>query len=229
MIEETRYKETMTDVDRSRMPMGAATYPHEDYRPSFMLSRIIAWGPIWGGVVIAVGVQALLTVLGMAVGLTVMDATRDTAGGAPEGSGVVAGIWWVISSLIALFLGGWATGFFAGPRKPAHGAINGFVLWCVITALSAALLTMTSGALIGGGLGALGNVAANRTAANTSPTIVGEEGTRDFTRTATTDRIAEGSASVAWWTFVVMALSAGAAVLGGAMGPRSGEMQRRLV
>ena len=69
---------------------------------------------------------------------------------------------------------------------------------------------------------------ANRTAANTSPTIVGEEGTRDFTRTATTDRIAEGSASVAWWTFVVMALSAGAAVLGGAMGPRSGEMQRRL-
>ena len=134
--------------------MGAATYPHEDYRPSFMLSRIIAWGPIWGGVVIAVGVQALLTVLGMAVGLTVMDATRDTAGGAPEGSGVVA--------------------------------------------------------------------------ANTSPTIVGEEGTRDFTRTATTDRIAEGSASVAWWTFVVMALSAGAAVLGGAMGPRSGEMQRRL-
>lgn len=226
MIEETRYKETVTavEVDRPRLAVGPApAYAAEavEYRPA--ISRLVAWGPIWAGVVSAVGVQVLLVLLGTAIGLSVIQA-RD--GDVPNALDVAAGIWWVLSSLVALFIGGWVAGYLALPRSPQHGALHGFFLWCTVTALSAAVLATTGGVLLGGGLGAMGNTMARNTAdirADGNRIEVSNQGER-FEISA--ERAAESSAGLAWWTFAILVLSAGAAAVGGAVGHRT---DRRMI
>lgn len=225
MIEETRYKETVTagvDVDRPRMAVGVApAYEREyaDYRPA--VSRLVGWGPIWAGVVSAVGVQVILALLGTAIGLSVIQARE---GDVPQALDMAAGIWWVLSALVALFIGGWVAGLLAAPRSMKHGALHGFFLWCTVTALSAALLATTGGVLLGGGLGVMSGAIQNRN----QPVITSNErsdqsGQAQFRADA--EQFAESSAGIAWWTFAVLVLSAGAAVVGGAVGHRTDHRQ----
>jgi hypothetical protein len=156
----------------------------------------------------------------MAVGLSVSQGGVATTTNNGGGLGVASGIWWVVSAIVALFLGGWLTGYLASPRKKFHAAISGFVMWAVITAISAGLVATAGGAALGGSLGSLGNTSGNSMAGanqNNLPPAPGE-----FTQGN-----AESPAGAAWWTFVVLVLSAAAATLGGAIGPRS-EYHRRM-
>jgi hypothetical protein len=225
MIEETSYKETIVtgvEVDRPRMGVGPA-YEREyvGVRPGML--RLVAWGPIWAGVVCAVGVQVILLLLGTAIGLSVVQAR---AGDVPNAMDVAAGIWWVLSSLVALFIGGWVAGFLAMPRSLQHGALHGFLLWCTVTALSAALLATAGGVLLGGGLGVMGNtVAENNISVQQRGDRVDVRG-RGEDLGVSAERAAESSAGVAWWTFAVLVLSAGAAAAGGALGQRT---DRRII
>lgn len=72
------------------------------------IHKRIAWGALFGGVIIAVAVQLLLTLLGAGIGLGTVNVNAGTT---PSGGsfGVGAGIWWVVSSCIALFVGGYST------------------------------------------------------------------------------------------------------------------------
>ena len=232
MIEETRYKETViagVDVERPRMSVDPAPIYDRDHlenRPA--ISRLVSWGPIWAGVVSAVGVQVILALLGTAIGLSVIQARE---GDVPNALDMAAGIWWVLSSLIALFIGGWVAGLLAAPRSMQHGALHGFFLWCTVTALSAALLATTGGVLLGSGLGVMsGNLQARN-----QPRATSSDRSAETNRTTTTTRgetlanaeqVAESSAGVAWWAFAVLVLSAGAAAIGGAVGHRT---DRRVV
>jgi hypothetical protein len=67
------------------------------------ISRI-SWGAIFAGTLVAFVAQILFTLLGLATGLTVVE---PMTGQAPwEGIGIGAGIWWVVTALISLFLDG---------------------------------------------------------------------------------------------------------------------------
>ncbi|HAX76266.1 MAG TPA: hypothetical protein DCY88_10605, partial [Cyanobacteria bacterium UBA11372] len=84
----------------------------------------VRWGPILGGIAIALSTQLLLSALGIAIGLSA-GATGADAGSV--GAGV--GIWSIISLLISLFLGGWVMAQSCGPMTKKTALLNAAILW----------------------------------------------------------------------------------------------------
>src|SRR5205085_11529330 len=93
-------------------------------------------GPICAGLFAAPSLLALLSVLGMAVGLSAYD-PGDNA----RRFGVGAGIWGAISMLLAFFFGGWLTARTAALRGTNNGLLNGALVWAVAIPLMAYVLT----------------------------------------------------------------------------------------
>ena len=119
--------------------------------------RRISWAAIFGGVILVVVVQLLLSMLGAGIGLSTVNVN---AGSTPNGSsfGIGAGLWWLISSIIALFLGGYVAAWLAGIEIRFDGLLHGLVTWGIATLLTVYLLSSAVGGIIGGGFSALGSV-----------------------------------------------------------------------
>jgi hypothetical protein len=107
----------------------------------------VRWGPIVGGIAIALTTQLILSALGIAIGLS-----AGATGANSVGLGV--GIWSIISLLIALFLAGWVMARSCGPMTKETAMLNATILWATTLALSSWLLAS-------GISGAFGAVAAN--------------------------------------------------------------------
>lgn len=117
--------------------------------------RRISWGAIFAGTLIALVVQLLLSLLGMGIGLSTINPMSE--GGNPaEGLGMGAGIWWVISSLIALYAGGWVAGRLAGIPRTTDSTLHGLLTWGLVTLATFYLITTSIGALISGATGVVG-------------------------------------------------------------------------
>src|SRR5262245_35978467 len=83
----------------------------------------MSWGAVIGGVVAALGVAILLYALGLALGLDVVVNPNN-----PESlrsSGVFTSVWMLITSLIALFVGGLVAGRGANALTHAGASIHG--------------------------------------------------------------------------------------------------------
>jgi hypothetical protein len=115
------------------------------------------WGAIVAGVVSAIALQAFFAVLGTAIGLTIAHNANDVP---EQGIGLGAGLWWLITGLISLYVGGWVAGRLTPSVDKTIGAMHGFLTWCTVTVISAILVAMAGGALLGGGLSAASNVVA---------------------------------------------------------------------
>ena len=122
------------------------------------IHRRISWAAIIGGVVLVVTVQLLWSLLGAGIGL---DTVNTNAGATPSASslGISAGVWWIISSVIALAFGGFAAGWMAGVETRWDGVLHGLVTWGIATLLTVYLLSSAIGGIIGGGASALGGLA----------------------------------------------------------------------
>jgi hypothetical protein len=121
-------------------------------------NRRISWAAIFGGVILVVAVQLLLSLLGAGIGL----GTVNTNGGTtPNASslGMGAGIWWVVSSVIALAFGGYVAAWLAGIELRWDGMLHGLITWGIATLVTVYLLTSAIGGIVGGGFSALGSVA----------------------------------------------------------------------
>ena len=121
------------------------------------IHKRIAWGALFGGVIIAVAVQLLLSLLGAGVGLGTVNVNAGTTPSA-SGLGTGAGLWWVISSCIALFIGGYTSAWMAGIAVRFDGILHGLVTWGMATLLTVYLLSSAIGSIVGGGFSALGSV-----------------------------------------------------------------------
>jgi hypothetical protein len=119
--------------------------------------RRISWAAIFGGVIVVVALQLLLSLLGAGIGLGTVD---TNAGSTPAASslGIGAGIWWVVSSCLALFAGGYVTAWLAGVETRFDGILHGVVTWGIATLLTLWLLTSAIGGVIGGGFSALSGI-----------------------------------------------------------------------
>ena len=119
--------------------------------------RRISWAAIFAGVIVVVAVQLLLSLLGAGIGLGTVD---TNAGSTPTASslGIGAGIWWVISSCLALFAGGYVTAWLAGIETSFDGMLHGLVTWGLATLLTLWFLTSAIGGVIGGGFSALSGI-----------------------------------------------------------------------
>ena len=148
--------------------MSASTYD-EHRAPSATVDTIapvgththrrISWAAIFGGVILIVAIQLLLSLLGAGIGLGTVD-TNAGSTPSPSNLGVGAGIWWVVSSCIALVAGGYVAAWLAGIELRFDGMLHGLVAWGIATLLTFWLLTSAIGGIIGGGFSALSSVAA---------------------------------------------------------------------
>jgi hypothetical protein len=123
---------------------------------SFHLSamRRITWGAIFAGVVVALVVQMLLSLLGMGIGMGTVNPMEESNPFSGLGTGAL--VWWIVSMLISLFIGGWVAGRLAGMPKASDSALHGILMWSVFTLVSFYLLTTAVGGIISGVGGALG-------------------------------------------------------------------------
>ncbi|TCP71733.1 hypothetical protein [Sphingomonas sp. PP-CE-1G-424] len=131
--------------------------PEHDARFVKTPSRI-SWGAIFAGVVIAIAVQLVLGILGTGIGLTMVDPVEGTTPGA-AGFGIGAGIYWIITTIIALGAGGYSAARLAGVHDRFDGLVHGLVVWGVTLILTLYLLTSAVGGIIGGAFRTVGSVA----------------------------------------------------------------------
>jgi hypothetical protein len=117
----------------------------------------ISWGAIFGGVILAVVLQLLMSTLGAGIGLGTVNVNAGTTPDAGN-LGIGAGVWWVISSCIALLFGGYAAAWLAGIERRFDGVLHGLITWGLATLLTIYLLTSAIGGVIGGSFSALGSV-----------------------------------------------------------------------
>lgn len=206
--------------------------------------RRISWGAVFAGVVMALVVQVLLAMLGTGIGLSTMD---PASGATPDAQtfGLGAGLWWAVSMLVALFIGGWVAGHMAGLPAASDGRLHGLLVWGLTTLLMLYLLSSTVGGVIGGAFNLMGNAAQG--AAGASQEVIGGivEQAKDVAREAgvnvdanrpgevlteqqkaeaaqrarqTADTAASVGAQAGLWGFGALLLGAIAAALGGSAG-----------
>ena len=131
--------------------------PIDDARLGKTPTRL-SWGAILGGVVIAVAVQLVLGILGTGIGLTMVDPVEGTTPGA-TGFGIGAGLYWLVTTVVALGAGGYAAARVAGVHERFDALVHGLVVWGVTLILTLYLLTSAVGGIIGGAFRTVGAVA----------------------------------------------------------------------
>jgi hypothetical protein len=94
--------------------------------------------------------------LGFAIGFATIDPVSEQ--NPLRGLGLGSAIWWIISSIIALFAGGWVSSRLAGLQRVFDGALHGIVTWGLVILVSIYLVTSAIGSIIGGGFGMMGNI-----------------------------------------------------------------------
>ncbi len=118
----------------------------------------ISWGAIFAGVVLAIAIQLVLGILGTGIGMSLVNPVEGTTPGA-TGFGIGAGLYWIVTTVIALGAGGYAAARVAGVHDRFDGLVHGLVVWGVTLILTLYLLTSAVGGIIGGAFRTVGAVA----------------------------------------------------------------------
>ncbi len=89
----------------------------------------VSWGGIWAGLFVGLGVQIMLTALGLGIGLTSSGSSAtDYIIHLPRGVEVWSGLVWLFSA----FLGGYVAAWMSGSYDRAAGVFHGFVTWGIM-------------------------------------------------------------------------------------------------
>jgi MFS family permease len=110
----------------------------------------LSWGAIIAGVILSMIVYLIMSVLGAAIGASLLAplSKPDTM----HGFGFGSGVWVIVTTVLAVFIGS----YYAGRCAPVLGWLHGLLSWAVMTMLI--LYGMTS--LITGAVSTVGSVAA---------------------------------------------------------------------
>jgi hypothetical protein len=211
----------------------------------------VSWSSVFAGVVITMVVMFTLAILGMGIGLSSIQPQSQANPFSGLGTGSL--IWWVIISIVSLFIGGWVSSRMAGIQRASDGALHGLVTWGVSTLVMVFFLTSTVGAVIGGGLGLVKNVAQIGGATGGAAAAANPGATRgavnqmqqaipNITNQAKNitpqqrqqmeaqarnvgGQVAKGAAAGAFGTFILLVLEGLAAAFGGAAGRNKGPVK----
>ncbi|MFM8467166.1 MAG: hypothetical protein ACKOAO_06360 [Oxalobacteraceae bacterium] len=123
-------------------PGSKLTAPENTVRRSLLAT--IRWGAVLAGVAVGISVQLVLTLLGIASGLSL---TRLSTGDAP-GTGAL--IWAGLSMLISALVGAYVASRMSGLKRKTDGMLHGVVSWAVTTLLFVMLATSAGGSLLSG-------------------------------------------------------------------------------
>lgn len=187
-------------------PEAPARGPSADPARAEVTSRrdLVRWGPIFAGLVTTIATLVVLTVLGLAIGLSAFE---------PNGLGdadTAATIWGIASAVLAFFAGGIVASGTSIASERGHGALQGMMVG--VAAIAAVVL------LVGLGLGnTLGAAATNL---DQLGTIVNDLQVDADQAAAAAESAFEEAESGAWATLVGLLVALGAATAGGVLGVR---------
>lgn len=112
-------------------PVGYQTRPRTVIGENVLeVENRVQWGPILAGLVTTVGSMIVLSVLGLALGASVLD--RNAPG---EEIGTWAAIWGAASAIVSFFLGGVVAAKSAAVAGPGTGMLNGLMVGLAAIAL----------------------------------------------------------------------------------------------
>ncbi len=127
--------------------------------PLWSVQSRVSWGALLAGTVVSIALYSLLTLLGVAIAITMSD--RLDA----DQLGTAAAYWTFASLLVAMFFGGWvATRCTVGEFR-SEAVLYGIIVWGIASSL---LVPLTA---LGGGTG-VGAVLAERGIAKAKNTVV---------------------------------------------------------
>ncbi|MEP6662645.1 MAG: hypothetical protein ABJC04_03175 [Verrucomicrobiota bacterium] len=109
--------------------------------------RCLSWRAVFAGVVGALGLHLLLSLIATGWGLAAFDPLTDAQPAKNFGMGAVIG--WSICALLSLFFGGWIAGRFNGGNK-LTGGLHGFLVWSVAMIATFGLIALGGGMALGG-------------------------------------------------------------------------------
>ncbi|MGB3775253.1 MAG: hypothetical protein WA951_08355 [Leeuwenhoekiella sp.] len=147
----------------------------------------ISWAAIFAGAVTAISVSFMLNMLGLGIGLSSIDPMTEQ--NTMEGLGTGTLIWWGLSNLAALFVGGLVAGRMAGFPSKSDGGLHGFLSWTLYTLLSVYILTSTIGGIFSGVTGAISSVFGGSDAKNIAEQIKDAQSKGESQTTASFDKI----------------------------------------
>lgn len=197
------------------------------------IGRRISWGAIFAGVAVALAVQLLLSMLGIGIGAAGFDPAQ---GDSPTAWSIGAGVWWVITGLIALFVGGWVAGHLSSNPDRTDGMLHGVVTWSLATLIGVWLLTSTLGAVTAGAWQVVATGAESGAVQQLQLPAQAQEQVEQLQQPQQQQELQQQAQEVAQqaddavahagiWTFIAMLLGAAAAGLGGFLATPSNSMR----
>jgi len=182
--------------------------------PGFHYKRI-AWASIFAGLLVALGIQMLLSLLGIGIGMGAINPLRDR--NPLEGLGMGALLWWGITFLLALFAGGWVSGRLSRTGNRFETMVHGILTWVMFVLVNVYILTSAVGSV----LNATGNVAGSA-----DPAMVQNQAGEQRSNGAVTDtrnrqtenEVAADLSKAGIYSFIGLLFGAIVAAMGSTMG-----------
>ena len=117
---------------------------------------VVGWSGVFAGLVVGAGVVGLLSVLGVAVGITVWPDGRMASGEGGARLGIGTGVWAALSLLVGFFVGGLVSTRATNHTDRGGAVIQGTLVWIlgVVTVVAlvmsgiSALALLTRGAIV---------------------------------------------------------------------------------
>jgi hypothetical protein len=182
----------------------------------------VHWGPIVAGLLTALTALLLLCLLGLAIGLTTLNAgTAATQGAPPADAGRNSAIWAGVAGIASFLLGGYVAGRTAALFNRGRGALNGALVFM----LAVPLILWLAGQGLGTVLGSLGNfsgaLASDPGAALAAQGAAGQaQAAAQSVQPIDVARAAEAARNTAWGTLAGSLLGLAASATGGWLGTR---------
>jgi len=192
----------------------------------------ISWRAILAGIVVALAVDVLLSLLGFAVCLTAF----EPVAGAVKNVGTGIGIWLIITAIASVFAGAYFGARVAGDPWRGDGVAHGLMVWAGFVLLSTWLLGSGAGKIFNTATGLAGSAMSGMMTPDgrmrsTGPTLresptareaplrepVTQQQAAEAAKKAA-DKAAAGGAVASWVGFGIALLSLGGGALGGMLG-----------
>lgn len=116
--------------------------------------RRTSWGAVIAGTVVAIGLQMILTVIGIAIGATTRDFMNQPTTEVRDTVPMMAAIWWLVSGTISILVGACIVGRFAGMVRGSDVLLHGLTMWGMTALFGFMVVTSGAGMLYGSSMGA---------------------------------------------------------------------------
>src|SRR5947209_14415534 len=113
-----------------------STITNEPSSSATTVLRRVSWGGVFAGLIIAVVLQLLFTLLGVGIGAATIEPLQQSQPG--KGLGIGAAIWFFVTTLISIYIGARVAGYLAANAQERDRTLHGILTWGV-TAIASIL------------------------------------------------------------------------------------------